>query len=277
MRRVFAFGVKVGSLDVINQGSDAATEMVVGKAFSLHDLGIYSRAYGAFMLFEYAFVEGVRPVVLPYLSEARRGRADLGEIYRQIIAYATILMVPFFTVLGLVAEDVILALYGDQWLASAPLLSIMCVAGGLLSLTVFFDQLLIAKGLPGQALSYQSIAQALRLGALLALATGSLEWTAGAVVVGALARAALVLRLAKRHFALAPVRLLGTLVPAAGAALAVATLVVVVGRLLEGSGMPLLRLAAVGVVAGMAWVTAIFFSRHPLSDEIRRFLRRTAA
>ena len=277
MRRVFAFGVKVGSLDVINQGSDAATEMVVGKAFSLHDLGIYSRAYGAFMLFEYAFVEGVRPVVLPYLSEARRGQADLGEIYRQIIAYATILMVPFFTVLGLVAEDVILALYGDQWLASAPLLSIMCVAGGLLSLTVFFDQLLIAKGLPGQALSYQSIAQALRLGALLALATGRLEWTAGAVAVGALARAALVLRLAKRHFALAPVRLLGTLIPAAGSALAVATLVMAVDRLLEGSGLPLLRLAAVGVVAGMAWVAAIFFSRHPLSDEIRRLLRRTAA
>ena len=277
MRRVFAFGVKVGGLDVVNQGSDAATEMIVGKAFSLHDLGIYSRAYGAFMLFEYAFVQGVRPVVLPYLSEARRGQADLGEIYRQIIVYATVLMVPFFTLVGFVSADVILVLYGDQWTASAPLLAIMCVAGGFLSLTVFFDQLLIAKGLPGQALSYQLVAQALRLGALLALVTGSLEWTAVAVVVGALARATLVVRLAKRHFGLPPSRLLAALVPAGAAALAVAMMVIVIRNLLEESAMPIVRLVAVGFVAGVAWIAAIFVCRHPVSEEIRRLWRRVAA
>ncbi len=277
MRRVFAFGIKVGSLDVVNRGSDAATEMIVGKAFSLHDLGIYSRAYGAFMLFEYAFVHGVRPVVLPYLSEARRGQADLGEIYRQIIAYATVLMVPFFTLVGFVSADVILVLYGNQWTASAPLLAIMCAAGGFLSLTVFFDQLLIAKGLPGQALSYQVLAQALRLGALLLLVTGSLAWTAVAVVVGALARAMLVVRLAKRHFGLSPSRLLGTLVPAGATALSVAVALVIVHGLLDDSTIPILRLVADGLAAAVAWIAATFVCRHPVSEEIRRLWGRVAA
>ncbi len=272
MREVFRFGMKVGTMDMVNKGSDSLSEVLIGKAHGLHQLGIYSRAYGAFMLFEYAFIEGIRPVVLPYLSEARRGEGDLSKIYLRIVNYAAIFMLPFFSYLAIAAPEVMRTLYGSQWDASVPLLQLMCGAGALLSVTIFFDQLLIARGCPGEALFYQSMAQAARVAALLFLLSGSLLAVAAAVIVGAAVKAALVIRMARKHLALDAAQFVREAAPAMVVAAVVAGAVALSSQWLAGVSSELLRFVGLSLAALVSWLMALFALRHPLTVELRRWM-----
>ena len=272
--KVFVFGMKVGTLDLVNKGADSATEMLVGKAHGLHDLGIYSRAYGTFMLFEYVFLEGIRPVVLPYLSSARRGEGDLGAIYLRIISYAAVFMMPFFVFLGITSLDVLRVLYGPQWDAAAPLVRMMSIAGGLLTVTVFFDQLLVAKGLPGKALGYQGIAQFFRLLVLVTVLSGSLVMAATAVVAGAIARAVLVFYLGYRYLDLRMARMFVQLwIPMLIAAvIGISTMALQTFVFADSS--ELMRLLIMGSAALILWLVLVVLLGHPLSGELVRLKER---
>lgn len=269
-REVSGFGLKVGLLDLTTKGGDSASELIIGKSHGLHDLGLYSRAYGAFSLFEYAFIEGIRPVVLPFLSEAKRNLASIHTVYRQIVAYISIFMVPFFIFLAFGAQDVVRVLYGSQWDASVPVLQVMCVAGLLLVPTIFFEQLLIAHSRPGLALRYQLVFQGTRLAALLLLVGGELRIAAVALVIGALAKSCTALYLATRMFGLRMRELAATLRPTLLTGLVVAVLCWGSFSASADWELPIVRLAVSGLVFGGAWLIAIFALGHPVAGEIRK-------
>ena len=189
-------------MDIFNRGSDSVTELIIGRFQGLHSLGIYSRAYGTFWLFEYAFTQGIRPVILPYLSKAKHEQANLGELYIGIVTFTSIFLIPFFVFLGLNAQDIIHVMYGDQWTAAVPLLQVLCIAGLFFAPTIFFEQLMIAQGRPGQGLRYIAISQVLRLAALMALVGLSLRAAALALLIWALVKVALAFSMARLHFGL---------------------------------------------------------------------------
>ena len=269
MREALLFGAKVGALDFTNSGSDAATELVIGKSQSLHDLGIYSRAYGTYRLFEFAFLQSVRPVILPFLSKSKHAQENLGDIYLKIITLTAIITIPFFIFLGINAGEVILLLYGDQWNAAVPVLHIMCAAGVLSAPTLFFEQLLIAHGRPGQALRVIATSQALRLAALAVLAWVSLEAAAAALIVGFSARVFMVVRMSRLHFALQLGSLFRAVLPAVlcGAAIGLACIAI---RAALGAAQPaFVVLLMSAAVAALTWLAAVFALQHPVAQELR--------
>lgn len=270
LRQASGFGLKVGVLDLVNKGSDSATELVVGKAWGLHDLGIYSRGFGSFMLFEYAFIEAIRPVVLPYLSEANRHHNSLGPIYLKIVAFVSMCMMPFFVFLYAHATDVLLLLYGDQWSDAVPILQVLCLAGLLLAPTVFFEQLLIANGRPGQALRYQAMFQATRLGVLVMFIEAGLEAAAVAFVIGAATKLILVIFMAHRYFQIRFQEFFGTSLPALIATLAIAAMLGLLQPLLQAWENEWLRLVVSSIATGAAWLALVWLMRHPIRAEIQR-------
>lgn len=273
-RKVLSFGVKVGAMDISNSGTDAATELVIGRAQGLHDLGIYSRAYGTYRLFEFAFVQTIRPVVLPFLSRAKHGEENLGDIYLNIITLTAIFSIPFFTFLGINAAEVIGLLYGDQWGAAVPVLQIMCAAGTLFAPTLFFEQLLIANGRPGQALRFIVTSQALRLCALVLLAWVSLEAVAVALIVGFATRVAIVLRMAREHFALQLGAFARAIVPAIVTAIALAAASLAARAALADQESAFLMLLGSALAAGLVWLALIHLLRHPVAGELHGLLAR---
>lgn len=274
LREVWKFGLKVGAMDLFNRGSDSVTELVIGRFHGLHSLGIYSRAYGTFWLFEYAFTQGIRPVILPYLSKAKHEQANLGELYIGVVTLTSIFLIPFFVFLGLNAQDIIHVMYGDQWTAAVPLLQVLCIAGLFLAPTIFFEQLMIAQGRPGQGLRYIAISQVLRLAALLALVGLSLKAAALALLFWALVKVALAFSMARLHFDLRPLTFLRALWPAI---LTAAVLGLGIWGMKEATASwqtPLLRLLALGAGALLIWMVAIFACDHPISVEVRGLWRK---
>ncbi len=268
LREVWKFGLKVGLMDLVNRGSDAATELIIGRAQSLFSLGIYSRAYGTFWLFEYAFTQGIRPVILPYLSKAKHEQADLGELYIGIVTFTSIFLMPFFVFLGLNAHDIIYVMYGDQWAEAVPVLQVLCIAGLFFAPTIFFEQLMIAQGRPGQGLRYIAMSQALRLLALAALVGISLEAAAVALIVWALVKVALAFSMARQHFDLRPLGFFKALWPAMLTALFLGLGIWGMMDATAAWETPLFRLLAAGLSAVVTWLASIFAFKHPIAAEI---------
>jgi O-antigen/teichoic acid export membrane protein len=261
-------------MDLVNRGSDAATELIIGRAQGLFSLGIYSRAYGTFWLFEYAFTQGIRPVILPYLSKAKHEQADLGELYISIVSFTSIFLIPFFVFLGLNAHDIINVMYGDQWTEAAPILQVLCIAGLFFAPTIFFEQLMIAQGRPGQGLRYIAISQALRVMALVALVGISLEAAAVALIVWAVVKVALALTMARQHFGLRPLAFLKALWPAMLTAVFLGLGIWGMNEATASWQTPLLRLLAIGLCAALTWSAAIFALDHPITVEVRNLYQK---
>jgi len=274
LHEVSGFGLKVGLLDLVTNGGDSVTELIIGKSHGLHNLGMYSRAYGAFNLFEHAFIEGIRPVVLPFLSEAKRNRAALAPMYLQIVSFVSIFMAPFFVFLLISGMDVIRVLYGDQWDDAVPVLQVMCFAGLLLVPTIYFEQLLIAHSRPGLALRYQLAFQGSRIVVLLVLAGGELWLAALALVAGTAVKVLMTVRLAQRIFALQLTELLKTLTPSAIASISLGAVLWLATSAMSDWEAALPRLLLSAVLAGLVWLAAVFATRHPAADEIRKIVRR---
>jgi O-antigen/teichoic acid export membrane protein len=269
LREVWNFGLKVGVMDLVNRGSDAATELIVGHAQGLASLGMYSRAYGTFWLFEYAFTQGIRPVILPYLSRAKHAQADLGELYIGIVTLTSIFLIPFFVFMGLNAADIIYVMYGDQWTAAGPVLQVLCIAGLFFAPTIFFEQLMIAQGRPGQGLRYIVISQALRMIALLALVGISLRAAAVALIVWALVKVVLALLMAHQHFGLRPQAFLKALWPAIMTAVFLALGIWGVAEATANWESAVFKLMAMALCAILVWMTSVFAFDHPITVEIR--------
>ncbi|CAA0123392.1 Lipopolysaccharide biosynthesis protein WzxC [Halioglobus japonicus] len=274
LREVCKFGLKVGMMDLVNRGSDAATELIIGRAQGLFSLGIYSRAYGTFWLFEYAFTQGIRPVILPYLSKAKHEKADLGEIYITIVKFTSIFLLPFFVFLGLNAHDIINVMYGDQWTAAGSILQVLCIAGLFFAPTIFFEQLMIAQGRPGQGLRYIVISQVVRVLALVLWVGISLEAAAAALIVWALVKVALVFSMARQHFSLRPVSFIKALWPAILTAFFLALAIWGMTNATSTWEVPLLRLVAIGLCAAITWFASIFAFDHPITVEVRNLIIR---
>ena len=274
LREVWKFGLKVGLMDLVNRGSDAATELIIGRAQGLFSLGIYSRAYGTFWLFEYAFTQGIRPVILPYLSKAKHEQADLGELYIGIVTFTSIFLIPFFVFLGMNAHDIIHVMYGDQWTEAVPILQVLCIAGLFFAPTIFFEQLMIAQGRPGQGLRYIAISQALRVMALVALVSISLEAAAVALIVWALVKVALAFTMARQHFGLRPLAFFKALWPAMLTAIFLGLGIWGMHEATAPWQTPLFRLLATGLCAALTWSAAIFAFDHPITVEVRNLYQK---
>jgi O-antigen/teichoic acid export membrane protein len=274
IREVLSFGAKVGAMDFLNSGGDAASELVIGREQGLHDLGIYSRAYGTYKLFEFLFVQTIRPLVLPFLSKAKHKDENLGDIYLNIITYTSIFSIPFFIFLGINAAEIIGLLYGDQWGAAVPVLEVLCAAGILFAPTLFFEQLLVANGRPGQALRFVGMSQASRLLALVILAGISLEAAAIALIAGFLVRFVYVLKIGHELFGFGIAAFARVLVPAIVTAIALGAASWAARTALSVQDSAFLLLLGSGISAGLVWLALVFLFRHPIADELRGLYQR---
>lgn len=271
---VAKFGIKVGMLDLVARGGNSATELIIGKSHGIHDLGIYSRAFGVFNLVEMALTEGIKPVILPFLSNAKREQGNIGELYLQIMRYVSILMLPAFMFVFLMAEPMLLVLYGDQWGESVPVLEMLALAGPFLVPALFFDQLLIAHGRPGQALRIQLVTQVVAVGSLLALLSGSLSTLALALVFGNIAKVAMVIWLAHQYFQIRISDFARVLTPAVITMTAMGLVLVAAKQGLTIEGNAFINLFVAVGISSVVWLSCLFLLKHPLAEEISRLVRR---
>lgn len=127
-QRVLSFSLKSSISSIAAEAGHSAPDMVLGKTLGMEATGLFSRAMGYVQLFERLLQDVLRSVMLPYLAEAERSGANVSQKLK--LALDNIVTVSMFIIAltGILAEPLILLLFGNQWLDAIPLAQILCIA-----------------------------------------------------------------------------------------------------------------------------------------------------
>jgi O-antigen/teichoic acid export membrane protein len=255
----------------LETGGRNVHEFVIGRAFGFGALGLYSRANGLFVQFNQNVGRGLSRVLLPDFARQARGGGDLRGSYGRTLQLYTGVVWPLYAIVAALADEVILVMFGSQWIEAAPLLRLLCIGAAIQAGHGFASELLGALGQVARRLRITSAGTALWVA--LCLAAGFVSLRAIALAFALVAAVLFVLYLrALRHFVgftsgdwWSATRTGAVLAVVVGAcALGLRELCAALGF------VPLATLLFVGAGAGFAWLAGVFVLGHPLAGESKR-------
>lgn len=137
MSEMLAFGGGVQLRRVIQYGAGNLDTLIVGRTLGVTPLGFYDKGFStmARALQPLTFGVGVTFRILAAIcDQPTRFRIA----FKKIMTVAGLMSLPLFAGLACVAEELVVVMYGRQWLQSVPVFRWLCVAGAcqLLSLYV---------------------------------------------------------------------------------------------------------------------------------------------
>jgi O-antigen/teichoic acid export membrane protein len=275
-RRAWQYGTRFAATASLESAAKNAHEFIIPSAFGFAALGLYSRAAGLFEQFNQNVTRAVSRVLLPvFAQDARGGRTELKRVYAAATANFTCIAWPFFAFIALLADEIVLFLFGRQWTQAAPLLQLMCLAGMINAAHSFASDMLSGLGEIGAKLKIVSVTSPAWVVLCLAGAFVSIE--AIALLSAGPALISLFLYISRLR------ALIGfsfrDLVESCARSAVVTTAVALAVSGAAWAPLPdstWIRLTAAAAAAGLAWLLAVVATAHPLRAELRRALRAAA-
>jgi lipopolysaccharide exporter len=176
---MLAYGRGIVAVNLLAAVVHHADAIVVGRMLGASALGLYHVAYKVPEAAIIMVMWAVSRVLFPALARARaEGRAP-AETYLAALRYTSLFTVPASITVALLAEPLVLVLFGAPWAAATPILSVLAISAGLRSLGNHAGDVLKAAGRPG-LLAALAVVRALVLVPALVVAA---RW--GAVAVAA--------------------------------------------------------------------------------------------
>lgn len=269
VRPILALGGTNTVQVLCNSLSARAPELVIGRMIDNAAVGLFARASGLALQLRLLIAGAVTGVFYPAFRRIRDSGEPLGPPYQRVLAAYTGVTWPAMAGIAVLAEPMIRLLYGERWIAAAPLLTWVAISQiGYVALPLYADLPVLMGRL--KPLMRCMIAETL-LSILLIAATApfGLEWVALSRVAHAVLWVAIYLPLMQRTLDLPFAAVARVWLRSAVVTLA-AVLPVLAGYAI-GDGPADLGIgqAAATVLCGIAlWFAALWLTRHPLLPEI---------
>ncbi|RRD02516.1 lipopolysaccharide biosynthesis protein [Prevotella sp. OH937_COT-195] len=149
IRGMFRFSVKMLVTTVVERVNVNIMNILLGRYFSKHDVGIYNTAYnwsqkGA------SLVQGmVAQVAQPVFSGLQDDRERQLRVLRKMMRFTSFVSFPLMFGLSLVSEEVIVVAITAKWLDSAMLLRILSISAAFSPLSTVLSQYIVSRGRSG--------------------------------------------------------------------------------------------------------------------------------
>src|SRR5690606_8473966 len=149
MRGLLRFGWNLVATQLVNYAGNNLDSVIIGIRFGAVDLGIYNRGYQLLMVPLTQLRTPSTTVALPVLSRLNGDEQRYGAfLLRGQLALSWTLIAGLSIVVG-AAEPLTLLFLGEPWLAAAPILALLAVAGILQTLSYVGYWVYLSRGLTG--------------------------------------------------------------------------------------------------------------------------------
>jgi lipopolysaccharide exporter len=274
-RPMLAYGRGIVAVNVLAAVTHHADLVIVGRMLGARILGLYQMAYKIPEMTVIVSIWVVSKVLFPAFSRAHATDAtgeEVGALYVGALRWIALLTVPVSLGLALVAEPLVLTVFGERWRDSVPILQALALYTGLRGLGAHAGDVLKATGRPG-LLAAIAVAKAVLMVPLLLLAARSgpvaVALTMAAVTaVTLLFNVVAVCRLGRVR----PRALLDALRPSLLAGMGMAAAVLGWQRWMPGEGP--LSLGAAVAVGAVVYLAGLLAMNPGLIGEARRALVR---
>ncbi len=122
-------------LNIVNYFSKNVDTLVIGRFLGAGTVGYYNKAYSLMSLPVNNISSSVSRVLFPDLSYSQNNRELVWKKYLRLLSVTAFVTFPLMATMYLLADDLILLLYGPKWEPSIPLFKALCVLGAFQTLT----------------------------------------------------------------------------------------------------------------------------------------------
>lgn len=163
---LITFGWKMTLSTIINRIFRQIDTFVIGKIYSAASLGLFNRAQSLNQLvIEYSF-SSIRSVMLPSLSKLQNDNEKLKYSVLKLLHTISFLTFLFAGLMYVCAKDLILLLYGSQWVGTIEIFQILGLFSITLCLPVVFDTVMTVANQMNQYLWISILRNILQLFAI---------------------------------------------------------------------------------------------------------------
>jgi O-antigen/teichoic acid export membrane protein len=127
-RGVAGFGGWATASSIINALSEALPQLIIGRVIGLVPVGLFSRAVTLCQLPDRLVVSALAPVIFPAFADRARSGQDLRGPYLLGLTCMSAVQWPMLLCIALLADPLVLLLYGGQWTEVPPLVRILALA-----------------------------------------------------------------------------------------------------------------------------------------------------
>ena len=250
LKSLFRFGSFLLLSAILDQAYSGACSALIGRLYGASDLGFYTRADGTRQVPASVVTGVVSRVAFPAFALLAADPERLRRAFRRALHAIMLFNVPVMLGLLVVAEPLILTLFGEKWRPTISLLRVLCLAGLLWPLHVVNLNVLTAQGHSRDFFRVEVVKKVTGLSILLAVAPFgllSMAWGQVAIAIVAFFVNAHFTGVYLRYGALTQVR---GLLPYVAAGLAMAAGVWALDR--SVGAWPIAMRLAVDVVGGAA-------------------------
>jgi polysaccharide transporter, PST family len=159
-RGLFGFGINVVGTDVMTYLSRTSDNLMIGVFLGVGPQGIYQIGYRILDTTQTLLVNTALKLVYPTFSNLQARADRLLRAYSHINRGLSVIILPGYIGLALVAQEAVPVIFGREWLASAPVATTLFLVGPSLSLQVLSGALLFANGRPDIALRFRMMTTA---------------------------------------------------------------------------------------------------------------------
>ena len=143
-RKLFGFGSKILAEALIDKTFRHMLQILIGKFYTAATLGFFTQANTFCNMAAGNFLQTIQKVTYPVLAKLQEDLYKLKEGYRKIISMSSFVIIPVMTLMGILAEPLLVTLVGENWQASAPFLQLLCIGGAVWHLnSINLDVLLV--------------------------------------------------------------------------------------------------------------------------------------
>ena len=268
-RETVVFGATVTAGDLAMYGAGNVDNLLVGRVLGSTLLGEYAVAYNLVTYPVRRIAKMATAVTLPAFSAIKSDRERFKSAYSQALAMALVVLWPILLSAAVVGEDLVLGLYGGQWVGAVAPFRILCIASMALVGAVFGELLLKSIGRPHVFASWAVVTLgATTVGVLLTTSSGIVAVAWAVALIGMIASVAIQVISAREIHLKASVLLVSTVPPLLASVMAAAScyLFAVVGHRFGIEGL-LLALPAILLALMLTWG---ILRRVPIMKSMRK-------
>ena len=146
IKEFLGFGAYQMGEKTINYFNSQLDTILIGKLLGVEALGIYTIAKQLIM----KPIEIIGPIVtkvtFPTMAKVQNDNILFKNIYLKTINYLSSIIFPIYVFLVIMAPELILILFGEQWSEAIPIVQILSIYGALRSIGSPVGSLLLSKG-----------------------------------------------------------------------------------------------------------------------------------
>ncbi len=274
-KQMVSFGLGNVLTSLAKTINTAIPEMMLGRLSNATYVGLISRANATVNMVGKVIEGPINFFTLPYIARIHHQAGDIGRTYLRLSSLINTIMLPPLIWVAIMAEEIILFLFGPAWRGAVPAVPWLCVAIAISTLFSISTQTVMGVGRPYAALAPVLISVAGKIVAIFALYNGTLSSFSMAIAFGEILSIPAFLWMLKKYIDVDLVQWTVDLVKLATIALAIYGIVTIGATALKANQIPtLVTLLATGFTALFSAMGAYFVLRLPVAAELRELINK---